>query len=199
MFRIAITLALGLCLGGLREAFAAKASKPASKSTVVAKTVTLKSFVDAALAHGFPSKLPGPIADYSGIASEAPYYGLAISSDQATDSMFHSFRVITDSSEEPKPVLLLLGSTYKWSGNVETYSYRVSLDGKLERVVVNPGKLDEQGQSIKGSGTTTEKDINSPEIKGRFQHELDLWLKKTYLKKEWRSAEFSQGSLKKMK
>lgn len=199
MFRIAISLALGLCLTGPRQALAVKPGKPSSQSPMAAKTVTLKSFVDAALVNGFPAKLPGPVAEYIGIEKEAPYYGLAISTDQATDGMFHSFQVIADSLEEPKPVILLFGSTYKWPGNKESYSYRVSLSGRLERVVVLHGKMDDQGRSVKGSGTTTEKDINSPEIKERFQHELNLWLKKTYLKKEWRSAEFSQGSLKKTK
>jgi hypothetical protein len=198
MFRITL-LFLALCLAATRQTSAAKARKISSEAATSISVVTLKSFVDMTLVDGFLAKLPGPIAEHVGVERETPYYGLAISSDQATDGMFHSFQVITDSSEDPKPVILLLGSTYKWPGNVESYSYRVSLGGKLERVVVNPGKLDEYGRSIKGSGGTIEKDINAPEIKERFQHELDLWLKRTHLKKEWRSTKFSWGSLKKTK
>lgn len=199
MLRAIIILALSLCLI-VREASAEKAEvsvqKPAKTTT---KAVTLHSFIEMALSHGFPAKLPSLIAEQIGIAKEAPYYGLAISSVQAIDSMYHSFRVMAESSDETKPIGLLFETSYRRPGNKETYWYRTTLDGSLERVVVLHGKHDEQGQSIKGSGTTTEKDIDSPEIRDRFQHELDLWLKKTYLKKEWRSAEFSQGSLKKTK
>ena len=50
---------------------------------------------------------------------------------------------------------------------------------------------------IHDNGTTEDKDITVLDIKRRFQHELDLWLKKTYLRKEWRSAEFADGALQK--
>lgn len=58
------------------------------------------------------------------------------------------------------------------------------------------------GRSTEGGGLGAlssggARPVNSPEIKKRFQHELDLWLKRSYLKKEWKSAEFVNGALKK--
>lgn len=198
MLRAAILLGLGLCPIVVRQASAEKTAIPAQKPTKAApKAMTLSSFIQATLVNGFPARLPGSIAEQVGIAREAPYYGLAVESDQAIDSMYHSFRVMADLSDETKPVGLLLETAYDWPGNSETYWYRTLLNGKLEKVVVLHGKRDEAGKSIKGAGIITEKDINAPEIKQRFQHELDLWLKKAYLKKEWHSAEFSGGSLKK--
>ena len=115
------------------------------------------------------------------------------SSVQTSDDMKHLFEVMVESSTDaPKATGLVLMTSRKHLGISEAYWYRATSDGKLEKAVLVSFKINEEGPA-----TATQEDINSPEIKDRFQHELDLWLKKIYLKKEWRSTEFSGGALKK--
>ncbi len=165
-----------------------------------AKPLTLESFVDNVVADGGEGSIPQPIAELIGVTAEIRTLDYRISKDQTTDAMTHGFMVMVErdpSSGEAKPVGLVLLSDQVASGSNEGHWFRASLAGKLEKVVAIQGKRDEQGHSIKGSGTSAEKDIKSSEIKKRFQHELDLWLKKSYLKKEWKSAQFFEGVLKK--
>lgn len=188
-------IAAGLS-GPLPAAHAAQ-TKRAGKDSV--KALTLQAFIQAVLLNGRHSRIAGPIAELIGVPRDAPTRLVRIPEDQATDGIYHVAHVMTElPSDTPstEPAGLALHSSYDWPGNSESYWFRVSIGGELERAVTIHGKRDEQGKSIKGSGTTAEKDIDSPEIKRRFRHEMDLWLKRAYLKKEWRSAEFSQGELK---
>ncbi len=172
----------------------------AVEAKATAKTVTLDSFIQKVLASGRYGELPERIANSIKIPENAPYRGLRLTADQTSDEMNHNFKVLlekTSGSNRVKPVGLELDTIYKWPGNHEGYLLHVSLDGKLENASYIHGKTDAQGNSVKGSGRFVDKDINSSEIKDRFKHELDLWLKKTYLKKEWRSAEIVEGELKK--
>ncbi len=152
------------------------------------------------MASGTPGRVPAPIAGLIGVPEDFPTSNLRLTEEQTTDRTYHLFKVLTEKPSDladAKPVGLALMTDYRWPGNVESYWFRASLDGKLEKVIFSPGKLDAQGQSINGSGTAIDQDVNSSEVRKRFQHELDLWLKRSYLKNEWKSAEFIEGVLKK--
>ncbi len=164
------------------------------------KISKLEVFALKAMSSGMPGRVPGPIAGLIGVREDFPTTNLRVTGEQTTDNIYRLFKVMIEKLSDAaaaKPVGIVLVTDYRWPGNDEGYWFHASLDGKLEKVIAIPGKLDAQGNEIKGSATAIEKDINSPEIKERFQHELDLWLKKSYLKKEWKSAEFVDGVLKK--
>lgn len=58
--------------------------------------------------------------------------------------------------------------------------FRISLDGKLEKVVTNRGKKDDNGQLIRGSGTPSDDDIDSAVVRKTYaaeMRELKAWLK----------------------
>ena len=187
-----------LSFGGPSRRIEAAETKSATKAS--AKTITLDTLIQNVIAGGRYGELPDRIANSIKIPENTPYRGVRVSADQTTDGMNHNFKVLlekTPDSGEVKPVGLELDNTRKWPGNSEIYWLHASLDGKLENASYIHGKTDEQGSAVKGSGDFVEKDVNSSEIKDRFKHELDLWLKKTSLKKEWRSADIVEGVLQK--
>lgn len=166
----------------------------------VRKSPRLDAIVQDVVANGRDGVLPGPIAATVGITGSAPYRGARIPADQATDGMDHVIKVLVEKTSEDdpgKPVGLELSAGRDSPGMMDTYHYHVSLDGKLENASLITGKTDENGRAIKGSGEAIAKDVESSDVKKRFQHELDVWLKRSYLKKEWRSAAISDGGLKK--
>lgn len=165
-----------------------------------AETTPLENRIQEVIAKGRDGELPSPIAASVNIPGNAPYRGARVAAEQATDSMSHNFKVLVErasDSDAVKPVGLELDTAKRWPGNSEGNIFHASLDGKLEDASCIRGKIDEQGKGVKGSGEFVAKDIHLPDVKKRFQHELDFWLKKAYLKKEWRSAELSDGELKK--
>ncbi len=197
---IVICLAIG-ALCPTRQTFAVdtKAS-PERSQKISGRVLTLDTFIEKVLADGSESRIPSPLAELIGVTKDIPALDEEILENQATDAMYHLFHLMAERASdtgEARPFGLALHSVREWPEKSEGYWFRASLKGKLEKAIIISGKRDEQGQAIKGTGTTAEKDVNSSEIKKRFQHELDLWLKKSYLKKEWKSAEFVAGVLKK--
>jgi hypothetical protein len=69
----------------------------------------------------------------------------------------------------------------------KTQYFRIDLDGKLEKAILSQGKLDSDGNGVKGSGVKTDQDINSPEVKKTFEAEMKFWLK-DWLNKEQKNA-----------
>lgn len=192
MLQTAIILVL--CFAGTSRNSLAVETKTAGK------TVTLADLIQKVISGGETGQLPGPIADSISVPKGVPYRGVGVYMDQATDGMDHTVRVLMErlpNSSAVKPLVLVFQTGRKWSRNAEQYWFHASLDGKLENASFTHGKRDEQDKAIKGSGGRVDQDINSPEIKDRFKHELDLWLRKSHLKKEWKSVEFLDGMLHK--
>ncbi len=88
--------------------------------------------------------------------------------------------------EEKRPVCLIIVRKLKTEQGSETISYRVSLDGKLEKVDALYGKYDESGKPI--SASVLNRDIESPEVKKAFNAEMAYWLK-DWLKNEKKAAD----------
>lgn len=170
-----------------------------TNSRPTSRELTLENVIQEVVANGRDGVLPDRIAASVKMPENAPYRGARVSEEQATDGMSHNFQVLV--SKEPdsdalKPVELAINTMKRWPGNSEAYNFHISLDGKLEDASYIHGKRDEEGRSVKGSGQFVTKDVDSSDIKKRFRHELDFWLKKAYRRKEWRSAEISDGELK---
>lgn len=173
----------------------------ASAATKAAdKAISLDALIQKVMEAGRDGALPRFIATAIGIPENTPYRGARIPDDQAKDEMDHVIKVLVDKQSESdvgKPLGLEFNTARDWPGNNEFYYFHASLDGQLENAAFQRGKRDDAGKAIKGSGHITTKDVNSSEIKKRFQRELGCWLKKSCLKKEWRSADISDGELKK--
>lgn len=187
MFLISAVLAAGI-VG------AADQIQPADKS------IALDALIQKVMAAGRDGALPRAIAVAVGVPENAPYRGARIAVEQAGDGLDHVIKVLVDKSSDSdvgKPVGLELRTGRYWPGNNEFYNYHASLDGQLENAAYQLVKMDAEEKAIRGSGHFITKDVNSREIKKRFQRELDCWLKKSCLKKEWRSADLSDGELKK--
>jgi hypothetical protein len=61
---------------------------------------------------------------------------------------------------------------------LESFKYRFSLNGILERAVLITGPLNEQGHAVKGAGTSKPLDISDPSVKRAANEELQLWLRR---------------------
>lgn len=199
MLRTAILLALSPC-PALRGAPSAGTADSKPKPPSERQAVALNAFVEKVLARGSAGWLPVMISALIGVPEDAPYRGVNVWPDHVTDIMSHGFMVIVVESfdtDAVRPSSLALTTNSGWAVRRETYWFRASLEGRLEKAVRIVARRGEQRQWIAGSEIAAEQDIASSEIRERFQHELELWTRKTYFKKEWRSAEFSQGALTK--
>lgn len=141
--------------------------------------------IQKALTEGHETYYPNVLGSFIDLPGDVAVQSFRVSSASATDEMVHSFKVVVEestSTEKPTPLKLLFTSTYYWPGNDEQYVFKANLDALLEKVITMSGKHSPDGKAVKGSGVVLEKDIDSPEIKERFQHELDFWLKEKYRK-----------------
>ena len=155
----------------------------------------LERFVREAPVRGNPNRVPGAIGKLIDVAPDTPAYIIVVSTAQSSDQMSHVFHLMIEPSDTGKqdPIGLVLLAKERGVEIRESHYFRASLDGKLLKVGVVRVRIDD----TKTPASTSEAEVTSSDIKNRFQHELDLWLKKSYLKKEWRDAEFSGGVLTK--
>jgi hypothetical protein len=136
--------------------------------------------------HGICPDIVGKLID---IPSNQDVRSLDIPNELTTDNLYHGTSIAVDeSANPPKALKLIFSTTHSWDDNSEDYHFKTNLNGKLEKVVSIFGKINPAGESVKGSGQVSEKDITSPEIKERFRHELDFWLKGAYRKKAAKPA-----------
>ncbi len=99
--------------------------------------------------------------------------------------MGHNSALVLDpSADNPTPICLVLFTVRETPEKLEreSYYFRLTQKGVLDRAFVLHGKRDASGKVIPGSGVPEPKDIGSKEIKDRLQHELDFWLKGMYRK-----------------
>ena len=163
LFRAAATPAcLALFMAGARVTTAAEPS--ASSLEAIARRM---------LSDGLPNRVPSPIAEALGLEADAPVHNAQISKMQSSDGMSHLLQVLVElSTTTPRrpirPIGVVMGA-YRVSGRrADDYYYRGTLAGTLERAIRIDGEVDEAGNSIKGSGKLISKDIESPEVKKRF-------------------------------
>lgn len=105
--------------------------------------------------------------------------------DSSTE--FRSCSVVLDELTDKHPKCVYLAWKKVGAGKTETKYYRVSIVGQFEKLVTVSGELDKDGKPVRGSGKSTDQDINSPEVKKAFDAEMAYWLK-DWLKKEQKPA-----------
>lgn len=88
-----------------------------------------------------------------------------------------------DEATGNRPFCVYFLRAKKTPTDFEERFYRVSLDGRLEKVITLKGKLDENGNGIRESRSRVEEDMASPAIKKAFKTEMTFWLK-DWLKKQ---------------
>ena len=75
-----------------------------------------------------------------------------------------------------RPVCLYFVREKKTQHDGEQRSFRVSLDGQLEKVVTLKNKLDDQGKALVEGRSRVEEDMTSPEIQKAFKVEMTFWI-----------------------
>ena len=89
--------------------------------------------------------------------------------------------VVEKDGNKTKPVcmLILWERLHRSSHKLESYVYRFTTEGKLEKAVSNDAQLDDAGHGVPGSAKITPLDVNSPAVSKRAKDELAFWLKRT--------------------
>ena len=85
-----------------------------------------------------------------------------------------------DANQGKRPICLLLNKNRQSGLDREHDVYRVNLNGQLEKVYFQQGKVDEEGRPVPGSAVPFYPDINSPAVKKVFADEIRevrAWLK----------------------
>lgn len=146
-----------------------------------------KQLVDLVMTNGLDSRYGENFAPHVGLPGARPAKGKNIRSRKIYKDRggLNCAVVYEESSEETqypgkRPICIFL-EVSKISGQDSTGRYyRLSLDGRLEKVLTTSGKNDENGKPVRGSAVSTDEDINSPEVKKAFAAEMaDVrqWLK----------------------
>lgn len=168
---------------------APKASKAAQPPPPAGKPATFSQFIEWLVSLGKKAEegdvpYTGQLAELLGLPQGAVGRGGGVIQEKADDYLGHNCEVILDTSGSnsiPKPLAVILHTRNSIPGfATEQYFYRLSPQGKLEKAIAVRGKIDEQDNAVPGSGEATVLDIEGPETKYRFQHELDFWLKGMY-------------------
>lgn len=115
---------------------------------------------------------------------------LEISPDQALDGLDHYFWVLVDKQFKPKWVLLYAKHTY--GNSSDRFYLRLTLDGKLASVTLVHAEFEHGKWEAK---VITPKTPASPDAQRLAFQELELWLRRTFLREEWRDGVFSNGEL----
>lgn len=97
------------------------------------------------------------------------------------------YEKVENKSDEKRPVCAYISMIKRAGRDKSTRYFRIDLNGKLEKVILTQGKLDENGNGVHGSGVKFDQDIESAEVKKAFEAEMKFWLK-DWLKKEQLSA-----------
>lgn len=166
------------------------------------RSTSIEDVARGMMSDGLPNRMPSPIAESLGLEPNTPVHHAEVAESQATDRLYHALSVLVElSSTTPRRPLRPLGAVflaYREHGRrSDHFYYRATLDGELQRAVHIDGQVDAKGRAVKSSGTIKQQDIASPSVKDSFRHELDVWLKRRYVKRQWRAAKFSGGALKK--
>ena len=147
------------------------------------KVWTFPDFVEHAIKTGWSGALQHSAAEAMGFGHQAPPAKLLeFDAPAAADGLDHLFWVVLKDTTTAAPLTVCMMAR-EFSGDyADTYYMKVSTAGTLERSVFMRGKRDRKGHLIWGSGMPEETELDSRDIRWRFSHELDFWLKGRYRK-----------------
>lgn len=90
----------------------------------------------------------------------------------------------SEDGAEPTPMCAVITDGTFGSASIDGFYFKVGLDGSLLAAFKTNSKVSD-GKPVRGSGVKEDLDINSPEVKDRFQKELDFWLSGKF-RKYWK-------------
>lgn len=127
-------------------------------------------------------------AELMGFAMGLPSKADGVPSRQTADGISRQCNLVMEkptgtSITKPICLVLMAGQRFPGERKREAYYFRVGLDGKLEKSLLNVGKLDESGNTVPGSGELTELNVDAAHVKAMLRRELDFWLKGKLRKK----------------
>ena len=145
--------------------------------------MTFEEFIQDHLNRGFDRVFGAGLGRLLGLPAGAPAKVGEYDSEECADNMDHHAELILDpAAASAKPIFMVFyaGREDRIQNNKESYLFRLTPQGVLDKAFVSLGKLHEDGTAVRGSGKAESKDINSIEIKERLKHELNFWLKGMY-------------------
>lgn len=162
-----------------------KSQDPAStsdlKDSVKSDQSEISKLVATLMASGHDGKFVNGHAQAAGLDRPMPLKGIKVPIGKES----RRCQVVYESDEAggERPYCVYFLRTKKTSSDVEDRFYRVSLDGRLEKVVTLKNKIDDQGTALREGRSRVEEDLASPAVKKAFNAELTFWLK-DWLKKQ---------------
>ena len=155
-----------------------KAAKNGPKDSAITLTkIEMSRLADLLMKTGQDGKIPERMALDLGLPGARPGKGVVIKDT----SFVLVYEESPDTAKEGKhPVCFLLNKNRRSGLDTELKFYRVNLDGQLERVYFQQGKVDKEGRPVPGSAVPFYPDINSPAVKKAFAdeiREIRAWLK----------------------
>jgi hypothetical protein len=151
-------------------------------------TLTPKQLSDYMLANGDDGMQPAArheSASLLGLRTDVE--GVPIKGDSTDDNEIgpdtqSTCKVVLEKNgNKAKPVCMLIvwEKVHRRSHKLETYYFRFTTDGKLERAISSDARVDDSGEGVPGSANTRALDIKSPTVSKRAKQELAFWLKRT--------------------
>lgn len=160
-----------------------KASTAAAKAGPVPG---MKKFVAHVLEEGMSESLPSALVAAYELPDGLDGRVLQIPAAETTDDLLHAFNalVLEDEPTKAKNLILLARKQAGDGRNTEFHAFVCAADGTLLKAVRSAWKNDSEGQAVGATASHRPLNISSPEIRARFRHELDFWLKGRYRKKK---------------
>lgn len=160
---------------------AAPLSKTTPKNT---SALTAEQFAERLAREGQRTQFLPVIAKLVDLDPDLDNRIVSVEPPQATDGWHRLARVMlrpTGPEGKLEPASLFWSLERKVEGRKETYYYRSTLSGTLEKASRLDGRLDQDGKPIRGSGSVTHLDVTSAEVRDQFRDRvLDFWLKGKY-------------------
>lgn len=127
-----------------------------------------------------------------GLETGSPIRKLSLKSSENADGVSRLCEVVMDAAEKKKVCLLISAGTMVDPQNAESYVFRLTPAGDLEKVFKVKMAF-KDGKVVRGGGTSEVVSADEPSVKEMLQKELDFWLKGRY-KKNLKAAVVSPTS-----
>jgi hypothetical protein len=134
----------------------------------------ISQLIKLVLNEGRASKFPASVATHVGTTATLP----VPARDVRVQKHICTLLLPTSDSHpgnDSQPDCVYLRTHIQTSRDLDSKFFRVSLDGRLEKVYVLHGVYDTAGKPA--SATSSYPDVNSPEIQKEFRAEMNFWLK----------------------
>lgn len=131
--------------------------------------------VDLMMQNGLDSRYGDNLAPNIGLPGARPVKGRNIRSkkvDANRGSLNCAVAYERMENGDRRPLYIFLQVAKQSGQDAEVRYYRLNLDGQLEKVTLIRSKRDKDGKGVRGSGTATDENLTSPEVKKNFAAEM---------------------------